>query len=226
MTHVIQIHRHGGPEVMKWEQVDVPDPGPGEVRVRQTGVGLNFVDTYHRTGQMGHPVTFPLILGVQGVGVVEALGPGVDSLSPGDRVAYAGVAGSYAETRVVPAGRMVRLPDDIPDDLAAAAYLRGLTAEYLLRRLYPMQAGETILVHAAAGGAGQIICQWAKALGARVIGTVGTDEKAEFFFFNDTATTEIYTLSLHDALPILRLFCSRTSWSVPASWISGSLFAP
>ena len=179
MTHVIQIHEHGGPEVMKWESVDVPDPGPGEVSIRQTGVGLNFVDTYHRTGQMKHPVTFPLILGVQGTGVVEALGPGVDSLSPGDRVTYSGVPGSYAETRVVPAGRMVRLPDDIPDDLAAAAYLRGLTAEYLLRRLYPVKAGETILVHAAAGGAGQIICQWAKALGAQVIGTVGTDEKAE-----------------------------------------------
>jgi NADPH:quinone reductase-like Zn-dependent oxidoreductase len=179
MTHVIQIHQHGGPEVMKWESVDVPDPGPGEVSIRQTGVGLNFVDTYHRTGQMGHQVTFPLILGVQGTGVIEALGPGVDSLSPGDRVTYSGVPGSYAETRVVPAGRMVRLPDDIPDDLAAAAYLRGLTAEYLLRRLYPVKAGETILVHAAAGGAGQIICQWAKALGAQVIGTVGTDEKAE-----------------------------------------------
>ncbi len=179
MTHVIQIHQHGGPEVMKWESVDVPDPGPGQVSIRQTGVGLNFVDTYHRTGQMGHQVTFPLILGVQGTGVIEALGPGVDSLSPGDRVTYSGVPGSYAETRVVPAGRMVRLPDDIPDNLAAAAYLRGLTAEYLLRRLYPVKAGETILVHAAAGGAGQIICQWAKALGAVVIGTVGTDEKAE-----------------------------------------------
>ncbi|MEE9316689.1 MAG: quinone oxidoreductase [Rhodospirillales bacterium] len=179
MTHVIQIHQHGGPEVMKWESVDVPDPGPGQVSIRQTGVGLNFVDTYHRTGQMGHQVTFPLILGVQGTGVIEALGPGVDSLSHGDRVTYSGVPGSYAETRVVPAGRMVRLPDDIPDDLAAAAYLRGLTAEYLLRRLYPVKAGETILVHAAAGGAGQIICQWAKALGAVVIGTVGTDEKAE-----------------------------------------------
>ena len=178
MANVIQIHEHGGPEVMKWEPVDVPDPGPGEVQIRQTGVGLNFVDTYHRTGQLGHKVSFPLILGVQGTGVVEALGTGVDSLNPGDRVTYSGVPGSYAETRVVPAGRMVRLPDDIPDDLAAAAFLRGLTAEYLLRRLYPVKAGETILVHAAAGGAGQIICQWAKALGAQVIGTVGTDEKA------------------------------------------------
>ena len=179
MTHVIQIHQHGGPEVMKWESVDVPDPGPGQVSIRQTGVGLNFVDTYHRTGQMGHQVTFPLILGVQGTGVIEALGPGVDSLSPGDRVTYSGVPGSYAETRVVPAGRMVRLPDDIPDDLAAAAYLRGLTAEYLLRRLYPVKAGETILVHAAAGGAGQIICQW------KVL-----------FNFVVAAATETYTLTL------------------------------
>ena len=179
MTKVIQIHEHGGPEVLKWEDADVGDPGPGEVLIRHAAIGLNFVDTYHRTGQMKHPVTFPMILGVQGVGVVEAAGPGVENLKTGDRVTYAGLQGAYAEARLVPADRMIVLPGDISDELAAAAFLRALTAEYLLRRLYPVQPGETILVHAAAGGAGQIICQWAKALGATVIGTVGTDEKAE-----------------------------------------------
>ncbi|MCH7864419.1 MAG: alcohol dehydrogenase catalytic domain-containing protein, partial [Proteobacteria bacterium] len=179
MTKVIQIHEHGGPEVLKWEDAHVGDPGPGEVLIRHTAIGLNFVDTYHRTGQMKHPVTFPMILGVQGVGVVEALGPDAGSLKTGDRVTYAGLQGAYAEARVVPAGRMIVLPDDISDELAAAAFLRALTAEYLLRRLHKVEPGETILVHAAAGGAGQIICQWAKALGATVIGTVGTDAKAD-----------------------------------------------
>ena len=179
MTKAIRIHEHGGPKVLKWEDVEVGDPGPGEVLVRHTAIGLNFVDTYHRTGQMKHPVTFPMILGVQGVGVVEALGPDAGSLKEGDRVSYSGLQGSYAEARLAPAGRLIVLPDDISDELAAAAFLRTLTAEYLLRRLHKVEPGETILVHAAAGGAGQIICQWAKALGAVVIGTVGTDEKAE-----------------------------------------------
>jgi len=179
MTKVIQIHEHGGPEVLKWEDADLADPGPGEALVRQTAVGLNFVDTYHRTNQMGHNVTFPMVLGVQGVGVVEALGPEVDNCKIGDRVNYTGLMGSYAEKRIVPAARLVALPDDISDELAAAAFLRGLTAWYLLNRLHVIEPGETILVHAAAGGAGQIICQWAKALGATVIGTVGTEEKAE-----------------------------------------------
>ena len=178
MTKAVRIHEHGGPEVLTFEDVDVGDPGAGEALIRHTAIGLNFVDTYHRTGQMGHPVTFPMILGVQGTGVVEALGPGVDSLRPGDRVTYSGLQGSYSEIRLAPAERMIQLPDDISDDLAAAAFLRTLTAEYLLRRLHKVEPGETILVHAAAGGAGQIICQWAKALGATVIGTVGTDEKA------------------------------------------------
>jgi len=179
MTKVIQIHGHGGPEVLKWEDADVRDPGSGEVLIRQTAVGLNFVDTYHRTGQFGHKVSFPMVLGVQGVGVVDAAGPGVEGLKTGDRVTYVGLQGAYAETRVVPAERMIGLPDDISDELAAAAFLRALTAEYLLRRIYPVQPGETVLVHAAAGGAGQVICQWAKALGATIIGTVGTDAKAD-----------------------------------------------
>ena len=178
MTKAIRIHEHGGPEVLKWEDVEVGEPGPGEVFVRHTAIGLNFVDTYHRTGQMKHPVTFPMILGVQGVGVVEATGPDAGSLKTGDRVSYSGLQGSYSEARLAHADRLIVLPDDISDELAAAAFLRTLTAEYLLRRLHKVEPGETILVHAAAGGAGQIICQWAKALGATVIGTVGTDEKA------------------------------------------------
>ena len=179
MTKAIKIHEHGGPEVLKWEDVEVGEPGPGEVFVRHTAIGLNFVDTYHRTGQMKHPVTFPMILGVQGVGVVEATGPAAESLKTGDRVSYSGLQGSYSEVRLAHADRLIVLPDDISDELAAAAFLRTLTAEYLLRRLHKVEHGETILVHAAAGGAGQIICQWAKALGAVVIGTVGSDEKAE-----------------------------------------------
>ncbi len=179
MTKAIRIHEHGGPEVLKWEDVEVGEPGPGEVIVRHTAIGLNFVDTYHRTGQMKHPVTFPMILGVQGVGVVEATGPDAGSLKTGDRVSYSGLQGSYSEARLAHADRLIVLPDDISDELAAAAFLRTLTAEYLLRRLHKVEPGETILVHAAAGGAGQIICQWAKALGAVVIGTVGSDEKAE-----------------------------------------------
>ena len=179
MTKAIRIHEHGDPEVLKWEDVEVGEPGPGEVFVRHTAIGLNFVDTYHRTGQMKHPVTFPMILGVQGVGVVEATGPDAGSLKTGDRVSYSGLQGSYSEVRLAHADRLIVLPDDISDELAAAAFLRTLTAEYLLRRLHKVEPGETILVHAAAGGAGQIICQWAKALGAVVIGTVGSDEKAE-----------------------------------------------
>ena len=179
MTKAIRIHEHGGPEVLKWEDVEVGEPGPDEVLVRHTAIGLNFVDTYHRTGQMKHPVTFPMILGVQGVGVVEATGPDAESLKTGDRVSYSGLQGSYSEVRLAHADRLIVLPDDISDELAAAAFLRTLTAEYLLRRLHKVEPGETILVHAAAGGAGQIICQWAKALGAVVIGTVGSDEKAK-----------------------------------------------
>ena len=179
MPKAIRIHEHGGPEVLKWEDGEVGEPGPDEVLVRHTAIGLNFVDTYHRTGQMKHPVTFPMILGVQGVGVVEATGPDAGSLKTGDRVSYSGLQGSYSEVRLAHADRLIVLPDDISDELAAAAFLRTLTAEYLLRRLHKVEPGETILVHAAAGGAGQIICQWAKALGAVVIGTVGSDEKAE-----------------------------------------------
>ena len=192
-TKVLRIHQHGGPEVLSWDDVGLPDPGPGEALIRHTAIGFNFVDTYHRTGQLGHKVTFPLIMGSQGAGVVEAIGDDVDSLNIGDRVTYANLLGSYAEARIVPADRMVKTPEDISDDLAAAAFLRSLTAHYLLMRLYPVQPGETILVHAAAGGTGQILCQWAKALGATVIGTVGTEAKAEIARAQGCAHAIVYT---------------------------------
>jgi NADPH:quinone reductase len=177
MPHAIRIHQTGGPEVLKWEAVDVGEPGPGQVRLRQEAAGLNFIDVYHRTGL--YPQQLPFTPGVEGAGVVEAVGPGVTDVNEGDRVAYAGPVGGYAEVRLIPADRLVRLPDAISTEQAGAMMLQGLTADMLLRHVYPVKAGETILVHAAAGGVGLILCQWAKALGATVIGTVGSDEKAE-----------------------------------------------
>ncbi len=178
-TKVLQIYKYGGPEVLTWEDIDLPEPGVGEAIIRHTAIGFNFVDTYHRTGQFGNKAKFPLVLGSQGVGIVRAIGEGVNNLNIGERVTYSNLLGSYSESRIVPADRMVKLPEDISDELAAAGFLRGLTAYYLLKRLYPVQSGETILVHAAAGGAGLIICQWARAIGAIVIGTVSTDAKVE-----------------------------------------------
>ena len=177
MTHAIRIHESGGPEVLKWEDVEVGNPGPGQAKVRQEAAGLNYIDIYHRTGL--YPQTFPFTPGVEGAGVVEAVGPGVNGLSVGDRVAYAGPIGGYAEDRLIDAGRLVKLPDSISTELAAAAMLQGMTAWMLLRAVHRVEPGETILIHAAAGGVGLIVCQWAKALGATVIGTVSSDEKAE-----------------------------------------------
>ncbi len=178
MTKAIRIHQPGGPEEMVWEEVAVGDPGPGEARVRHTAVGLNFIDVYHRTGLYPLPA-LPATIGMEAAGVVEAVGDGVDDLAVGDRIAYAGPPGAYSEARLMPAKRLVKLPDGVDDRQAAAMMLKGMTAEYLLRRTYPVKAGETILFHAAAGGVGTIACQWAKHLGATVIGTVGTREKAE-----------------------------------------------
>jgi NADPH2:quinone reductase len=177
MPHAIRIHENGGPEVLKWEEVDVGDPRPGQVKIRQEAVGLNFIDVYHRTGL--YKQELPFTPGVEGAGVVEAVGPDVTTLEPGDRVAYAGPIGGYAEERLIDAGRLVTLPDAISSEQAAGMMLQGLTAHMLLRGVHRVQPGETILVHAAAGGVGLILCQWAKALGATVIGTVGSDEKAE-----------------------------------------------
>ena len=178
MPKAIRIHRNGGPDVMQWEDVEVGAPGPGEVRVRHEAVGLNYIDVYFRTGLYPAP-SLPFSPGMEGAGVVEAVGADVDSLVPGDRVAYAAPpVGAYAEERLIPAAKVVRVPDGIDSRQAAAMMLQGMTVEYLLRRTYPVRSGETILFHAAAGGVGLIACQWAKHLGATVIGTVGSDEKA------------------------------------------------
>lgn len=175
MPHVIRIHQNGGPEQMQWEEVAVGEPGPGEVRVRNTAIGLNFIDTYHRSGL--YPMPLPLVLGSEGAGVVEAVGPKVKEFKVGDRVAYAQPIGAYAEVLIRPVARLVKIPAGIKDETAAAMMLKGMTAWYLCRRTYRVKKGDTIVVHAAAGGVGQILCQWAKHLGATVIGTVGSDEK-------------------------------------------------
>ncbi len=178
MSNAIRFHRTGGPEVLQWETVEPPPLGAGEARIRHHAVGLNYIDTYHRSGL--YPLPLPSGLGIEGAGVVEAVGADVTDLAPGSRVAYAdGPLGAYAETRNMPADRLVKLPDDLSFEHAAAMMLQGLTAQYLLRRTNRVQAGDTILIHAAAGGVGLIVCQWAKALGATVIGTVGSDAKAE-----------------------------------------------
>ena len=178
MSSAIRIHEVGGPEVLKWEAVTVGDPGPGEVRLRHGAVGLNYIDVYFRTGAYG--ADLPFTPGLEASGVVEAVGDGVSDLAVGERVAYAAPpAGAYAEERLMPADRVVKVPEGVSDDLAAAMMLKGMTAHYLLRRTFRVKAGDTILFHAAAGGVGLIACQWAKKLGATVIGTVGSDEKAE-----------------------------------------------
>lgn len=179
MSHAIRFHQTGGPEVLRWEEVEVPPPAAGELRLRQHAVGLNYIDTYHRGGLYPVP-SLPSGIGLEGAGEVEAIGEGVTGFSVGDRVAYAhGPLGAYAEVRNLPADRAVKLPDALSFEQGAAMMLQGLTAQYLLRRTHRVQAGETILVHAAAGGVGSILVQWGKALGATVIGTVGSDEKAE-----------------------------------------------
>ncbi|MEO7277120.1 MAG: quinone oxidoreductase [Sphingomicrobium sp.] len=177
MPHAIRIRSPGGPDVLKWEEVEVADPGPGQVRLLQEAAGLNFIDVYHRTGQ--YPQKFPFTPGVEGAGVVEAIGPGVTNVKQGDRVGYAGPVGGYAEQRLIDADRVVKLPKTISSEQAAGMMLQGMTAQMLLRSVFPVQEGDTILIHAAAGGVGLILCQWAAALGATVIGTVGTKEKAE-----------------------------------------------
>ncbi|MFA7292003.1 MAG: quinone oxidoreductase [Rhodocyclaceae bacterium] len=178
MVQAIRFHETGGPEVLCWETVEVGEPGPGQARVRHAAVGLNFIDTYHRTGL--YPLPLPSGIGLEGAGVVEAVGAGVDSLAPGDRVAYAGgPVGAYSEARCLPADRLLRLPAALDFRTGAAMMLQGLTAAYLLRRTYRVQPGDAVLIHAAAGGVGLIACQWAKALGATVIGTTSSEAKAE-----------------------------------------------
>lgn len=178
MPHAIRFERTGGPEVLQWVEVEVPSPAAGEVRIRHEAVGLNFIDTYHRSGL--YPVPLPSGIGQEAAGVIEALGSGVTGFAVGDRVAYVGGAlGAYSDVRNVVADSLVKLPDALSCEQGAAMMMQGLTAQYLLRRTYRVQPGDTILIHAAAGGVGLIVCQWAKALGATVIGTVSSEAKAE-----------------------------------------------
>ncbi len=179
MNHAIRIHEHGGPEKMAWEEIPLPHPKPGEALIRQHAVGLNYIDVYFRTGLYKAPA-LPATIGMEAAGVVEAIGEGVTEVAVGDRVAYAtGPIGAYAEARTLKADRLVKLPEALSFEQGAAMMLQGMTAQYLLRRTYKVKAGETILVHAAAGGVGLIMCQWAKHLGCTVIGTVSTEAKAE-----------------------------------------------
>ena len=178
MIHAIRVHEHGGPEKLVWEAIPKPEPKPGEALVRHEAVGLNYIDVYFRTGLYKAP-SMPVTIGMEGAGVVEAVGQGVAGVEPGDRVAYAGALGAYAEARSVPAEKLVKIPDGVDAKQAAAMMLQGMTAQFLLRRCHRVEKGETILVHAAAGGVGLILCQWAKHLGATVIGVVSTLEKAE-----------------------------------------------
>jgi NADPH2:quinone reductase len=191
MPHAIRIHKTGGPGVLQWENVEVGEPGPGQIKLRQQTAGLNFIDVYHRSGL--YKQDLPFTPGVEGAGVVEAVGPEVDHVSPGDRVAYAGPLGGYAEERLIDADRVVKLPDSIDAEQAAAMMLQGMTAQMLLRSVFPVAEGDTILIHAAAGGVGLMMCQWASALGATVIGTVGTEEKAELARAHGCAHPIVYS---------------------------------
>jgi NADPH:quinone reductase len=192
MPNAIRFHQVGGPEVLQFESVSVGDPGPGEARIRHNAVGLNYIDTYQRSGLYKLPL--PSGIGSEAAGVVEAVGPGVSDLKTGDRVAYSGGApGAYSEVRVMPIDRLVKLPEGVSDRAAATLMLKGLTVQYLLRQTYTVKAGETILLHAAAGGIGLIACQWARALGVTVIGTVGSDAKAELAKANGCTHTIVYT---------------------------------
>ncbi|WP_298926471.1 quinone oxidoreductase [uncultured Ramlibacter sp.] len=195
MSHAIRLTQTGGPEVLEYQAVTVGEPGPGEARVRHTYVAVNFIDIYFRTGR--YPMPLPNGLGSDAVGVVEAIGPGVTEVKPGDRVGYLlGPQGAYSDLRVMPAGVLIPLPDHVSDSTAATLMMKGMTAQYLFRQVYPLQGGETILYHAAAGGVGLIACQWAKALGVRMIGTVSTDAKAEIARANGCA--EVIVTSRED----------------------------
>jgi NADPH:quinone reductase len=176
MPHAVRIKEYGGPEVLGWDAIEVGAPGPGQAKLRQTAVGLNYIDTYQRSGL--YKVPLPFIAGSEAAGVVEAVGADVKDIKVGDHVAYAGALGAYAEARLAPADKLVKLPDGVSDQQGAAMMLQGMTAQYLVRTTYPIKKGDTILIHAAAGGVGLIVCQWAKYLGATVIGTVSTEAKA------------------------------------------------
>jgi NADPH2:quinone reductase len=191
MSQAMRFHQHGGPEVLRLDDVEVGDPGPGALRLRHTAIGVNFVDTYQRSGL--YPVPLPQVAGSEAAGVVEAVGDGVEGIAVGDRVAYTGLLGAYCEERLVPADRVVQIPDGISDEQAASMLLKGMTVQYLIHRTYAVEPGETVLWHAAAGGVGLIACQWLRALGVTVIGTAGTDEKAAFAAEHGCTHPVVYT---------------------------------
>jgi len=191
MVAAVRVHKHGGPEVLTYEDIDVPPPGPGQVRLRQHAAGLNFIDTYFRTGAYPAPAGLPFVAGQEGAGEITAVGDGVTGLAVGDRVGYVTI-GAYAAERNLPADRAVKLPDAISYQQAAGTMLKGLTACYLLRRTFAVKPGMTVLIHAAAGGVGLIACQWANALGATVIGTVGSKDKADLARANGCRHTILY----------------------------------
>ena len=191
ITNAIRVHKQGGPEEMKWEEVALPETQKDDVLIKHTAIGLNYIDTYHRSGL--YPMPVPLTLGIEGAGIIIETGENVKDLNVGDRVAYASPpTGSYAEAKVMPADRLVKIPDNISDEIAAAIMLKGMTVEYLVRRTYNVKAGQTVLFHAAAGGVGLIACQWLKAIGAKVIGTVGSEEKAALAKANGCEHTILY----------------------------------
>ena len=179
MVAAVRVHKTGGPEVLTYEQIEIRRPGQGQIKLKQHACGVNYIDTYFRMGMYPSPVGLPFVSGNEGAGEVIAVGPGVTDIKVGDRVGYVAALGGYAEERLMPADRAVKLPDNISYEQAAAMMLKGMTAQYLLRRTYKVKKGDTILVHAAAGGVGLILCQWGKALGATVIGTVGSEDKAQ-----------------------------------------------
>ena len=190
-TNAIIVHKLGGPEEMIWQEVELSSPKENEVLIKQTAIGLNFIDTYFRSGL--YPAQLPTPLGMEAAGVIEEIGPGVTEFQIGDRVAYASAPlGSYAEKRIFPINNLVKIPDDISDELAASIMLKGMTAEYLIRRTFKVKSGQTVLFHAAAGGVGLIACQWLKSIGANVIGTVGSNEKAELARANGCEHTILY----------------------------------
>jgi NADPH2:quinone reductase len=192
MVAAVRVHKHGGPEVLTFEQIEVGQPGPGQIKVRNHACGVNYIDTYFRMGMYPSPVGLPFVSGNEGAGEVIAVGPGVTDIKVGDRVGYVTALGGYSQERLMPADRAVKLPDSITYEQAAAMMLKGMTAQYLLRRTYKVEKGSTILVHAAAGGVGVILCQWGAALGATVIGTVGSEDKAKIAKANGAHHTILY----------------------------------
>jgi NADPH2:quinone reductase len=221
-VYAVRVTKTGGPEELKYEQVEVGSPGPGEARVRHTAIGLNFTDIHFRTGRYRLP-QFPHVIGMEAAGVVEEVGPGVSEVRAGDRVAYASEKPrAYAQATVMPITRLVKLPDWLDDETAAASILKGLTAQYLLRGAYPIKAGETILIHAAAGGVGLIMCQWARHLGVRVIGTVSTPAKAELAKANGCGHPIIYTKE--DVVARVHELSNREGLPVVFDGVGGSTF--